>query len=54
MCFDCDEINESKRSFLKGATAAAVGLALNAQAFGQQATPESFGQPKCNSSTRNF
>jgi hypothetical protein len=39
MCFDCDEIDENKRAFLKGATAAIVGAAFNAQAFGQQATP---------------
>ena len=39
MCFDCDEINESKRTFLKGATAAIVGAALNSQTFGQQTTP---------------
>ncbi len=38
MCIECDEIDEGKRSFLKGATAAFLGVALNAPGFGQQAT----------------
>lgn len=45
MCFDCDEIDENKRTFLKGATAAIVGLAFNAQAFGQQASPKALDNP---------
>jgi hypothetical protein len=36
MCFDCDEVNESKRAFLKGATTAIVGVALKTQTFWTQ------------------
>jgi carboxymethylenebutenolidase len=45
MCFDCDGFNESKRTFLKGASAAIIGVALNAQAFGQQAIPRALDNP---------
>jgi hypothetical protein len=39
MCFECEEIDKSKRTFLKGATTAIIGGALNVQGFGQQTTP---------------
>ena len=38
MCFECEDIDTSKRKFLAGATAAIVGAALTSQTFGQQQT----------------
>ncbi|HEY0458760.1 MAG TPA: dienelactone hydrolase family protein [Pyrinomonadaceae bacterium] len=48
MCFECDEIDKGKRTFLKGATAAFLGAALNSQTLGQQtasATPKALDNP---------
>ena len=47
MCFECDEIDEGKRTFLKGATAAIVGAALAPQTFGQTtaSTPKALDDP---------
>jgi carboxymethylenebutenolidase len=45
MCFDCDEVNQSKRAFLKGATTAIAGAALNVSAFGQQSAPKALDNP---------
>ncbi|HEX8267127.1 MAG TPA: dienelactone hydrolase family protein [Pyrinomonadaceae bacterium] len=45
MCFDCDEVNESKRDFLKGAATAIVGAALKTQTFGQQTAPKALNNP---------
>lgn len=45
MCFECDEAGENKRTFLKGATAAIIGTALNAQVFGQQTAPKALDDP---------
>jgi dienelactone hydrolase len=49
MCINCDEsvesIDESKRSFLTGATAALVGAALSSQARGQTNLPKALDDP---------
>lgn len=45
MCFDCDDVNQSKRAFLKSATTAIAGAALNAQTFGQQTASKALDNP---------